>query len=152
MQLQIDEHSFLCSAPALTLPQWAPQLASCLDFEPRRFCMTLAELSWRGPPWTFWSPLLHRDLTRSLYLLRFACPPCPLSQVPRACLTRPNPCPQCPMPAGHILLISCHKLLGNLVENPSKSLGQGIRWGLQVCPTVSPKFWRLTGCTKIGSR
>ena len=84
MQLQIDDYSFLCSAPALPLPQWELQLANCLNFWPGKFGTTLAELSWREPLWIFWSPLFHTGLKWSPNWLSFFCPPCLLSQVPGA--------------------------------------------------------------------
>ncbi len=88
MQLQVDDYSFLCSAPALPLPQWELQLANCLNFWPGKFGTTLAELSWREPLWIFWSPLFHTGLKWSPNWLSFFCPPSLLSQVPGACLRR----------------------------------------------------------------
>ena len=53
-----------------------------------------------------------------------------------------------------LLIISA---LSDIIEDPNigsvtaerRDVWQGIRCGLQVCPSVSPKFWRFMGCRKL---
>ena len=121
---QFDDLLSLSSAPLL---QWTLQAASCLSFEPERCGTTPAEQSCRRLLWIFESLLSHRGLKWSLCWSRSACPPSLSFRVPREGLKRSNPCPLDPLPAGNILLSSCQKLPGNLIENPSKSWAQSTR-------------------------
>ena len=116
-----DDLLSLSSAPLL---QWTLQAASCSSFEPERCGTNPAEQSCRGLLWIFESLLSHRGLKWSLCWSRSACPPSLSFRVPREGLKRSNPCPPDPLPAGNILLSSCQKLPGNLIENPSKSWAQ----------------------------